>query len=247
VENCLKPLSKKDTFSFACHQKIDCYNHCCKDLIQYLTPYDILRLKNRLDLTSGDFLKRYTSEHTGLESGLPVVTLKATTRSELKCPFVTAKGCRVYEDRPSSCRLYPLARGLTRSRETGELKEAYLLIRESHCFGFNEGQTISIREWIDQQGISEYNEQNDRLMNLIGLKNQYMPGPMDEHAKNIFRLALYDLDRFRTYTIENHLFSSRTDGCPADDVTLLKFGIQWVRQQLFRDLSYETSWCLFSD
>jgi Fe-S-cluster containining protein len=236
VGNIFKPLSKKDSFTFACHAKIDCYNHCCKDLNQYLTPFDILRLKNGLNLTSGDFLKRYTLEHTGLESGLPVVTLKAATRSGLKCPFVAPEGCRVYKDRPSSCRIYPLARVVSRSRESGELKEQFFLIKEPHCLGFNEGQKISIREWIDRQGISEYNAHNDMLMDLISQKNQHTTEPLSEHDRNIFRLALYDLDRFRTHAVENQLFSSKADGCPADDVTLLKFGIRWVRQQLFGDL-----------
>ncbi|MEZ4604032.1 MAG: YkgJ family cysteine cluster protein [Desulfobacterales bacterium] len=35
------------------------------------------------------------------------------------CPFVTADGCRVYQNRPSSCRMYPLIRVVRRARADG--------------------------------------------------------------------------------------------------------------------------------
>ena len=35
-------------FSFACHPDVPCFTKCCSDLDLALTPYDVLRLKNRL-------------------------------------------------------------------------------------------------------------------------------------------------------------------------------------------------------
>ena len=45
---------------FRCHKDIDCFNACCKNIDIMLTPYDILRLKQRLGITSTEFLRQYT-------------------------------------------------------------------------------------------------------------------------------------------------------------------------------------------
>ncbi|RUA03022.1 MAG: YkgJ family cysteine cluster protein, partial [Deltaproteobacteria bacterium] len=50
------PLSTKDTFIFHCHPEISCFNGCCRDLNQFLYPYDILRLTGHLKLHSSQFL-----------------------------------------------------------------------------------------------------------------------------------------------------------------------------------------------
>ncbi|MDO9566914.1 MAG: YkgJ family cysteine cluster protein [Candidatus Desulfaltia sp.] len=157
-----------DSFRFSCSEAVLCFNKCCLDLNQFLTPYDILRLKNRLGIPSDLFLKKYTSAHTGPGSGLPIISLKFDYALQYKCPFVTPSGCcSVYEDRPSSCRTYPLARILTRSRETGNIAEQYMLLKEPRCLGFNYGQTQTVREWIESQGIAVYNEMNGSVKLIV--------------------------------------------------------------------------------
>jgi uncharacterized protein len=141
MESDIKPIASHDTFRFACSHRVACFNECCRDLNQFLTPYDILRLKKRLMLRSSRFLERYTTQHTGPETGFPVVALEPADNLERKCPFVTASGCSVYEDRPSSCRIYPLARAISRSRETEEIIEHFALLKESHCLGHNQKKT----------------------------------------------------------------------------------------------------------
>ena len=113
------PLAPDAAFRFACNPEVPCFNACCRDLHQTLTPYDILRLKRRLGMTSDRFLAAYTTRHIGPESGLPIVCLKPRAADHLACPFVSPEGCTVYPDRPASCRLYPLARAVSRSRHTG--------------------------------------------------------------------------------------------------------------------------------
>ena len=54
-----QPLVNK-TFRFRCHKGIRCFNECCADLKLALTPYDILRIKNRLGMGSGEFLDTFT-------------------------------------------------------------------------------------------------------------------------------------------------------------------------------------------
>ncbi|MGD9306544.1 MAG: YkgJ family cysteine cluster protein [Desulfobacterales bacterium] len=236
----LTPLSLDEPFRFRCAKTVPCYNACCQDLNQFLTPYDIIRLKNHFKMSSGDFLRRYCSQHSGPESGLPIVTLKPKGHPRSICPFVTPSGCKVYVARPSSCRIYPVVRAISKSRETGEISQRFMLLKEPHCLGFCEDKEQTLRQWIEQQGIAVYNEFNDRLMEIISLKNRLMPGPLDNKSRNIFHLALYDLDNFRSQIFEKILPAdmkidrTEMEKAQTDDAALLKIGIQWVIWELFR-------------
>jgi len=239
MENDLIPLAVDDCFRFACGPDVPCFNACCRDLNQFLTPYDILRLKKRLELTSGEFLRRFTVTHLGPQTGLPVVSLKAVPDDDLRCPFVSASGCQVYEDRPSSCRTYPLARAVTRSRETGALTEHFALMHEDHCSGCDQPRTQTVREWIADQELDRYNRFNDMLMDLISMKNQYHPDPLDMREQRMFALALYDLDGFRdhlrTHGIPEGLAvpPDKADDLMREDTALLAFGHTWLKWALF--------------
>ena len=239
MEPDLTPITLPESFCFGCHPAVPCFNECCRDLNQFLTPYDILRLKNHLGLSSGQFLEQYTSQHVGPESGLPIITLKPGDQRDLTCPFVTPKGCSVYENRPSSCRTYPLMRGVARSRETGEMTEQFMVLKEPHCHGFDTAKTRTVQQWIDEQGLSIYNETNDKLMQIISLKNRRMPGELDIKARHLLITALYNLDSFRSQITSNGLLadlqldSSLVDKAREDDLALLEVGLKWIEQVLF--------------
>ena len=235
----MTPLLPGESFCFACSPDVPCFNECCRDLNQFLTPYDILRLKNSLGLSSGEFLQQYTVSYIGPETGLPVVSLKQDQTDNLKCPFVRPTGCSVYANRPSSCRMYPVARALSRSRETGVTTEHFALIKEPHCRGFVDAEKKTTERWLEEQGLKEYNEMNDRLMTLISLKNRLLPGPLEPRLVEQFHLALYDLDSFRLAIIEQNLLGGLNvnekilEKIRSDDVELLKLGIKWIRFKLF--------------
>jgi Fe-S-cluster containining protein len=238
MENTMTPLSPEDTFQFSCGNRLPCFNHCCRDLNQFLTPYDILRLKNGLGISSTEFLAGYTNQHTGPESGLPIITLKPEMSSDRICPFVSPAGCRVYRDRPSSCRMYPLVRTLSRSRKTRSVSETFILLKEPHCKGFDHNHSQTIGEWIASQGLEMYNQMNDMLMEIISLKNAHLPGPLDRESRQMFHMALYDLDRFRDNIINKGLLDNplleprRLDAIKNDDVALLKFGHRLIKNVL---------------
>ena len=42
-------------FRFRCHKEIPCFTECCAKLDLLLTPYDVLRIKNRLKIDSEEF------------------------------------------------------------------------------------------------------------------------------------------------------------------------------------------------
>lgn len=241
-EHTLIPLSLDDAFKFSCNAGVPCFNECCKDVNQFLTPYDVLRLKRHFGMTSGEFLEKYTTQHIGPETGLPVVCLKTDPADGFTCPFVSAEGCRVYDSRPSSCRTYPLARMLSRSRETGQITIQYGLIVEPHCLGHSQNQQQSVREWVASQGIAPYDAMNDRMMDIISLKNRLIPGALDLKSRHLFSMACYDLDAFRTYLTDH--FQKKEFGLNdaswqlilEDDEALLKFSLAWLKQALFGSL-----------
>jgi Fe-S-cluster containining protein len=233
------PVHERDPMPFECCSENPCFNECCRDLNQALTPYDILRLKRNLGISSQVFLKRYTSLHYGPGSGLPVVEFKPNPATGHECPFVTPKGCSVYADRPGSCRLYPLARAIAMDRETKEINEYFALIEEPHCKGFGKKTNLTVREWMDGQEVALHNLHNDKLMELISLKNRILPGTLEGGKSDQVYLALYDLDEFRTRIFEQgllkdfNLADSHLQTLKTDDEALMDFGIAWVKNMLF--------------
>ena len=87
---------------------VNCWNACCSNIDIPLTPYDILRLKNRLDMSSGEFLQQYTVPYEMDKDGMAGVKFKPV-EGGTACQFMMPEGCSVYEDRPTACRYYPVA------------------------------------------------------------------------------------------------------------------------------------------
>ena len=109
-------LEGGDTFHFGCHQGLECFTHCCRDINILLTPADVLHLARRLEMATGDFLDKHTQMPITKELFLPVVMLKMGDEPEKRCSFVSEEGCGVYEDRPWACRMYPLGSALPPAR-----------------------------------------------------------------------------------------------------------------------------------
>jgi Fe-S-cluster containining protein len=234
-----KPLRDEDTFCFTCSPDKKCFTYCCHDLNLVLMPYDILRLKNRLGIKSGDFLNKYTTVHVGPESGFPIVLLKMDEHS-LKCPFLDPeKGCTVYEDRPGACRTYPLAR-ITRRSKDEDMDEFHYIVKESDCLGFEKGKEWTVKKWKDHEDIQPYNEMNDLFGELLQAKKE--SGLLQLHADQIdlFYLGCYNMDEFRNYFLEGpnldrYMEPEETiQKISEDENELLKFGMSWVKKKLFQ-------------
>jgi Fe-S-cluster containining protein len=251
MEPDLTPIRLNEAFRFTCSPQVSCFNACCRDLNQMLTPYDILRLKNGLKIPSDQFLKVYARQHVGPETGLPVITLKPQDTKDLLCQFVTPKGCRVYPDRPASCRIYPLARAISRDRKSGSVRAHFALLKEDHCCGHQENGTQTVQQWITDQELTVYNRHNDKLIEIIALKNQFKPGPLDLVARRQFQLAMYDLDNFREKLSNADWLSAMS--LPADliqdamneDLALLRIAYIWVAAKIF-EISVSAATDLFA-
>ena len=175
------------------------------------------------------------------ETGLPIVALKLDIASGMTCPFVRSAGCSVYAHRPASCRIYPVARAITRSRDTGRIEEHYALLKEPHCLGHAQDASQTVREWVANQELAAYNEFNDMLMEIIALKNQQGPEPLGMKSRLAFHMALYDLDRFRIQVFEKGLLDNSDpdslnldpdllEQAREDDLALLRIGHAWVKR-----------------
>ena len=128
-------LGPESTFKFKCHPGVKCFTQCCRDINIILTPYDIIRLKNRLNLSSEEFLAIYTEPQLLEKTGLPVVTLKFLEEEEKDpdskaCPFVRENGCLIYDDRPTTCRYYPLGVASLSHKEGADDDDFYFFVHE---------------------------------------------------------------------------------------------------------------------
>ncbi len=234
-----------DTFTFACHPGVPCFTRCCRGINIMLTPYDIVRMKNRLGLSSEAFLAIYTQPRLLAKTDLPVVTLKLLDDDQQSCPFVREDGCLIYQDRPTTCRYYPLGVASLSHREEnidpgGE--GFYFFIHESHCRGFEEKKEWTVEEWRRDQGVDIHDEINAEWTDLLVRKRSFPSSIMlTEKAKEMFFMASYDIDRFRRFVFESSFLSrynidEKTQAeIQSDEVALLQFAFRWLRSILFKD------------
>ncbi|MBW2623465.1 MAG: YkgJ family cysteine cluster protein [Deltaproteobacteria bacterium] len=232
-DSVFQPL-ENNNFSFACHPEVTCFNECCARLTLVLTPYDILRLKNRLGISSKEFLDEYTETEVEEKRRFPTVRLKMSGKEGRPCPFVSPNGCTIYKDRPGACRIYPMGRG---SASGG--REIFFMVKEDHCQGFDEDRQWTREEWMSDQGLTVYNRYNDLWMEIITSRASLGPAEQAMKKVQMFFMASYNLDRFREF-VNKSGFLARFDidadlaaAIPESDEALLELGIKWLKFSLF--------------
>lgn len=203
-----------------------------------------MRLKHRLDLDSGRFLAEYTVPFELEPGGMAGVKLRPV-EGGTACRFMTAEGCSVYEDRPASCRYYPLA--LLSMRKQGEStdSDAWALVVEPHCKGHDEPRQLTVQEYRDEQGLPEFDKGSRGWRQLVLKKKSSGPaiGAPSKRSRELFFMACYDLDRFRNFVASDGfaaLFDLSDDESLAilkDDESLLEFGFRLLRQTLFGEMT----------
>lgn len=233
-------LTLDSVFQFRCHKDIACFNACCRNIDLQLTPYDILRLKNHLSLTSSEFVARYTVPFEMDAQGMP--GLKMTTKpGTSECIHLTGEGCGVYEDRPAACRYYALGNMAVRKKGSREVEDAYFVVREAHCLGHEEPQEQTVAEYRVDQGLDKYDEMNSHWRQLILKKRSAGPtvGSPSERSLQLFDMCSYDLDSFREF-VQSPKFQEIVDLPPEqeqefldNEESLLKFAMRFLEQVLF--------------
>ena len=229
---------------FRCYKGIECFNACCRNIDITLTPYDILRLKKHLGLTSSEFLAKYTYPFEFAKNSIAGVKM-LPVEGGTECQFMTEEGCSVYEDRPTSCRYYPVGLLSTRRADENFDRTSYALVQEDHCKGHLEEREISIRDYRKEQGLDEYDDEGRAWRQLILKMKSAGPaiGTLSKKSLRLFFMACYDLDRFREF-VKSEGFSATFDIDEAtrnsilqDDLALLKFADRLIRQVMFGEES----------
>ena len=233
-------LGPDSVFRFRCHKDIACFNACCRNIDLQLTSYDILRLKNRLGLTSGEFVARYTVPFEMDAHGMPGLKM-ATKPGTSECVHLTEEGCGVYEDRPAACRYYALGNVAVRKKDSSEIEDAYFVVREEHCLGHEEPHEQTVAEYRAEQGLDKYDEMNGRWRKLILKKRSAGPtvGAPSQRSLQLFDMCSYDLDSFREF-IQSPKFKEIVDLPPQqeqelldDEESLHEFSMSFLEQVLF--------------
>jgi Fe-S-cluster containining protein len=236
-----KKYTLDSKFPFECHKGMKCYTRCCSGISIILTPYDILRMKNRLGLSCDQFLAIYTKPEMLARTRLPVVIMKMLDDEKESCPFVTPEGCAIYEDRPLSCRYYPMGSAAFREQEiqpTGE--DFYFMVRETHCLGHESDKTWTVREWRKNQGVEPYDEINRDWMEIMLRKKSFgFEADLSEQSRGMFFMVSSNVDRLKRFVFESSFLDKydvdqETLGTiKTDEVALLRFGLGWLQTALF--------------
>lgn len=228
-------LSQDDLFQFTCGGGLDCFTSCCRDVTIFLTPYDVLRMKNHLGISSDEFIDRYTLvSHT---HAVPLVLLKMNEEDEKRCHLVTQEGCSIYEDRPWACRMYPLDLA-----EGGGYK---LAVTEDRCKGLGQGEPRRVRQYFEDQGTLPFVEAEKEFAKLT---SDPRLAELDVDNPKIFKMifmATYNLDAFRKFVFESsflerfQLEPGRVEAIKESDEELLRLGYDWLAFGLFGQMNFQ--------
>jgi uncharacterized protein len=229
----------EDTFTFSCHRDLICFNACCRNKHLPLSPYDVLRLKKALRVDSDTFLVEHAVYALDPRSGFPVISLKMSEDEQRTCPFVCADGCRVYNDRPTACRMFPLGRASGRGRNREARDQFFFLQDIPGCLGMNETRTWSVEEWLKDQGVLPYMAINDKMLDLLFHPNREPGKPLDDRQLQKLIVACYNLDDFRAFVAETNLLEASgvdeeaRSRIEKSETALLLFGVAYLTATLF--------------
>ncbi len=229
---------------FSCHKGISCWNACCANIDISLTPYDIVRLKKHLGISSTDFLREYTVPYEMEKDGLAGVKLRPIENGSA-CRFMQPEGCGVYADRPTACRYYPVALLSLRRQDEYIDRQSYAIVKEAHCKGHEVARPINIDDYRKEQGVVEYDDLARGWRQLVLKKKSSGPsiGAPSLKSRQLFFMACYDIDTFHSFVESDafgKLFKLGADEkamLMADDVELMQFAFRFLKQVMFGEQS----------
>jgi len=177
------------------------------------------------------------------KTDLPVVTLKLLDDKIRSCPFVKDKsGCMIYEDRPTTCRYYPLGVGSLSHTDDNDGDDFFFTVKELHCKGFDESKVWSVRDWRNNQGVDVHDEMNAGWTDLMVRKRSFPANvKLSEKSKIMFFTVCYNIDKFRRFVFESSFLSlykineDQIEKLKNDDIELLKFGFNWLKGVFFKE------------
>jgi Fe-S-cluster containining protein len=224
-------LQLEDEFTFACHKGLKCYRSCCRDVTIFLTPYDVIRMKKAVGLTSTEFLEKYTDMVIMPGKHLPMVQLRMDPEENLQCYFLRPHGCAHYPHRPWACRMFPLD-----ERFEGGYK---VIPSPERCHGLVEGDQWKVKEWLMDQGATQSKEMDGSYDSFAAHEFLRELDITNEQIQKMIVTSLYDMDAFRDFVFKStflkrfELEPELIEAIKVDDTVLLELGYAWVRFGLF--------------
>ena len=226
-----------DSFTFDCHPGVSCFTFCCKNVDLTLYPYDIIRLKSSLGIDSEQFMRQHTFLIQGENPYFPTVKLKLQESEDKGCPFLSPEGCRVYSDRPSACRTYPLERGVIGHDGSNRTEEVYFLTDHNYCKGHHEVKSNQVSSWIRSQRLIEYNLMNSLWaeMDIIFAQNPWKGEGAGGEKQQLAFMVCYNIDGFRRFCTQHKLLKQfklakdLKNRILKEDSELQKFGFEWLK------------------
>jgi Fe-S-cluster containining protein len=132
-----------------------CSSTCCKATAPIvLNPYEIARICKATGTPYEDFLDVLDTDRA---KGFPLVMLPR----DPVCHFWTETGCRVYQDRPLACRLFPLGRVF----ENGT--SHIVLPAANHCTGLVPAPSKTVATYLQEQDTALFIEMADRWIEFV--------------------------------------------------------------------------------
>jgi len=208
-------IQPDSTFRFECRTDLKCFGTCCSTEIT-LTPYDLARMRRHVGVDTASFLSTYCESYSDRRTGFPFVVLKAKQGG--RCVFLGEDGCQLYENRPSCCRNYPLARVIDEDWKSGNRVITYHLQQQvEYCQGFGRGPDLTIEQYIEMNGLGPYENANDVFLDIPFTFNT-LPEHLKQN-KDVQRMifeAVFNFDVF----FEKYGHSPHT-AVPDDDSALI--------------------------
>jgi hypothetical protein len=230
-------IKQKSHFNFQCNPDVSCFNLCCRNLNLFLYPYDVLRLKNNLNITSSQFIDQYTDIVMREESFFPDVLLKMTENQEKTCPFLSESGCQVYPDRPDACRTFPIEMGIQYSETTKQDEPVYFFRPPDFCKGVETNKSWTIDTWSTDQAVVPYHRMTIQWAKIKRLFQNDPWGPEGINGKKgkMAFMALYNIDEFRSFVFMSSFLKrykinkELKKKMKKNDDPLLKLAFEWVK------------------
>jgi Fe-S-cluster containining protein len=233
-------IAKNGSFCFECRPDLACFNLCCRNLNLFLYPYDVIRLKNNLKTTSGDFIDHHTDVVLRPGSHFPDVLLRMADNYQQTCPFLTENGCSVYPDRPDTCRTFPVEQGLI-YKAVGKPEPVHFFRPPDFCLGSKETRVFTLDSWAKDQDAAKYNAMTVLWSDVKSLfvKDPWgLEGPSGSRAKMAF-MAVYNVDGFRDFVFGSSFLkrykvkADLQNKLRTNDAELMKFGFSFVKATIF--------------
>ena len=232
-----KRIRGTDRFAFQCRPELSCFNRCCRNLNLFLYPYDVLRLRQGLGISADLFLTEYVDVVMRKGNYFPDVLLRMSDEGEHACVFSDDSGCRVYRDRPYTCRTFPVEFGIRYHAENRKTEVIGFFRPPEFCLGQKEMQDWTLQTWSGDQEALTHQQMSEKWSEVKQLfqKDPWGPeGPQGKRAKMAF-MASYNMDAFRKFVFESSLLkryrvkTALIKKIRSDDVELMLLGFDWIK------------------